>query len=273
MSIPLSIVILTINEEQDLPGCLASIDWCDDIHLIDSGSTDNTVSIAKEANADCKYNPFESFGKQRNWALDNCKFKYDWILFLDADEQATIEFQNAVNAAITSTDDSIAGFYCCWKMILNGEWLKRTDSFPKWQFRLLRLGRARFTDYGHGQKEDLVKGRIEYIKAPYLHFAFSKGWTHWVDRHNKYSDREAIERLQQSINWKEIFSVHSSSRNKAIKPLVSKLPGWPLIRFFVTYFLKLGFLEGWPAFLYCVNLAYYEFLIQIKIDELQKRKV
>lgn len=273
MSIPLSIVILTKNEEQDLPGCLASIDWCNDIHLIDSGSTDNTVSIAREANADCKYNPFESFGKQRNWALDNCKFKYDWILFLDADEQATIEFQNEVNVAITSTDDSIAGYYCCWKMILNGEWLKRTDSFPKWQFRLLRLGRARFTDYGHGQKEDLVKGRIEYIKAPYLHFAFSKGWTHWVDRHNKYSDREAIERLQQSINWKEIFSVHSSSRNKAIKPIVSKLPGWPLIRFFVTYFLKLGFLEGRPAFLYCVNLAYYEFLIQIKIDELQKRKV
>lgn len=273
MILPLSIVILTKNEEQDLPGCLASTKWCDDIHVVDSGSNDQTVSIAQKACIKCKLNSFESFGKQRNWALDNCEFKYQWILFLDADEEATDEFRDAVEAALTHVDDSIAGFYCCWKMVLNGRWLRRADSFPKWQFRLLRLGKARFTDYGHGQKEEQVEGRIEYIKEPYLHFAFSKGWAHWVDRHNKYSDREAIERLQQSINWKDIFSVHSSVRNKAIKPVVSKLPGWPLLRFFIIYFLKLGFLEGWPAFVYCVNLAYYEFLIQIKMDEFQKRKV
>lgn len=273
MSIPLSIVILTKNEEQDLPGCLESIKWCDDIHLVDSGSTDQSVFIAQQADVKCKFNCFESFGKQRNWALDNCEFKYKWILFLDADEEATVEFHDAIREALTYADDSIAGFYCCWKMILNEKWLRRSDSFPKWQFRLLRFGRARFADYGHGQKEDQVEGRIEYIKEPYLHFAFSKGWSHWVDRHNKYSDREAIEILQQSINWKDIFSVHSSVRKKAIRPFLSKVPGWPLLRFFSMYFLKFGFLEGWPAFVYCLNLAYYEFLIQIKMDEIQKRKV
>lgn len=268
----ISIVILTKNEERDLPGCLASIDWCDDIHVVDSASNDKTVSIAEQAGAKCKTNFFESFGKQRNWAIDNCELKYDWILFLDADEQATPEFQDAVFTALTDVDDTIAGFYCCWKMILYQQWLKRTDSFPKWQFRLLRFGKARFTDYGHGQKETQVKGRIEYISEPYLHFAFSKGWTHWIDRHNRYSDQEAIERLQQKISWEDVFSIHSSIRNKAIKPLVSKSPGWPLLRFFFMYVLKLGFLEGWPAFIYCVNLAYYEFLIQIKMDEIRKQK-
>lgn len=270
--IPLSVVILTKNEEQDLPGCLASIKWCDDIHIIDSGSTDRTVAIAKQADVKCQFNRFESFGSQRNWALERCEFQHDWILFLDADEQATEEFCDALCAAITNADDEVAGFYCCWKMMLYDRWLRYSDSFPKWQFRLLRRGRARFTDYGHGQKEEGVIGRIEYIQEPYLHFAFSKGWSHWIDRHNKYSQAEAIERLQQSINWKNILSVHGSVRNKALKPVVSKLPGWPLLRFFVTYFLKLGFLEGWPAFVYCVNLAYYEFLIQIKMDELQKQQ-
>ena len=268
----ISIVILTKNEERDLPGCLASIDWCDDIHVVDSASNDKTVSIAEQAGAKCKTNFFESFGKQRNWAIDNCEFKYDWILFLDADEQATPEFQDAVFTALTDVDDTIAGFYCCWKMILYQQWLKRTDSFPKWQFRLLRLGKARFTDYGHGQKETQVEGRIEYISEPYLHFAFSKGWTHWIDRHNRYSDQEAIERLQQKISWEDVFSIHSSIRNKAIKPLVSKSPGWPLLRFLFMYVLKLGFLEGRPAFIYCVNLSYYEFLIQIKMDEIRKQK-
>lgn len=273
MSTPLSVVILTKDEEHDLPNCLASIKWCNDIHLVDSGSTDRTVFIAQEAGIKCQFNSFESFGKQRNWALDNCKFKHEWILFLDADEAATIEFRDAVYVALNNIDPSIAGFYCCWKMLLDGQWLRRSDSFPKWQFRLLRLGKARFIDYGHGQKETQVDGRIEYIKEPYLHFAFSKGWTHWVDRHNKYSEREAIELLQQSINWKDVFSVHGSVRKKALRPVVSKLPGWPLLRFFIVYFLKLGFLEGLPAFVYCVNLAYYEFLIQIKLDEFQKRKV
>ena len=270
--IPLSVIILTKNEEQDLPGCLASIKWCDDIHIIDSGSTDGTVAIAKGADVKCQFNRFESFGSQRNWALEHCDYKHDWILFLDADEQATEEFSDALCAAITNVDDEVAGFYCCWKMMLYDRWLRYSDSFPKWQFRLLRRGRARFTDYGHGQKEDAVKGRIEYIQEPYLHFAFSKGWYHWIDRHNKYSEREAIERLQQSINWKDILSLHGSVRNKALKPVVSRVPGWFLLRFFVTYFLKLGFLEGRPAFVYCVNLAYYEFLIQIKMHELQKQQ-
>jgi hypothetical protein len=170
---------------------------------------------------------------------------------LDADEEATVKFRDAVFAALTHADNSIAGFYCCWQMMLDGQWLKRADSFPKWQFRLLRLGKARFTDYGHGQKEAQVEGRIEYIKEPYLHYAFSKGWAHWIDRHNKYSDREAIERLQIQNKWSDIISPHSSVRNKALKPFASRLPGWPIIRFFITYFLKLGLLEGWPAFILC----------------------
>ena len=265
----ISIVILTMNEAADLPACIESLRWCDDLHVVDSGSTDATVRIAEAAGAHVSSNRFESFGKQRNWALANCAFRHGWILFLDADECSTPEFQRAIHKAITSAPEQTAGFYCCWKMMLQGRWLKRCDSFPKWQFRLMRKGRASFTDFGHGQKEHEVKGDSGYIREPYLHFAFSKGWAHWVARHNRYSDLEARERLDAKVKWRDIFSRHGAVRNKALKPLVSRMPGWPIAIFFIRYFLKLGFMEGRAGLVYCANMSWYEFLIRIKMDELR----
>ena len=268
----ISAATLTMNEQADLPGCLSSIGWCDDIHVIDSGSQDATVSIAKASGAHIYVNRFESFARQRNWALENCAFRHRWILFLDADECSTPDFHRALAESIVAVPDSIAGFYLCWRMMLDGRWLKRCDSFPKWQFRLLRLGRAKFTDAGHGQKESAVEGEIGYIREPYLHFAFSKGWSRWIDRHNRYSDLEAAERLGARILWGQVFSKHGSVRNKALKPLVSRLPGWPVAAFVIRYILKFGFVEGRAGLVYCINMAYYEFLIVIKMEELRRQR-
>ena len=265
----ISVVILTKNEEHDLPACLHSIAWSDNIHVLDSGSNDKTIEIAIEAGALIFQNPFISFGAQRNFALDHLVIKNNWILFLDADEVVTEKFRAAIFAAINNADENVAGFYCCWKMILEGRWLRYSDNFPKWQFRLMRKGRARFTDFGHGQKEDCVLGEIGYIKEPYLHYGFSKGWSHWVDRHNRYSTNEAIVRLNNCPSFKNTLSRHGSIRNPALKSWLSKLPGWPFIRFFHAYFINLGFLEGTPGFIYCINMAYYEFLIQIKMREIK----
>jgi glycosyltransferase involved in cell wall biosynthesis len=262
-----SVIILTRNEEKDLPACLDSLRWCDDLHMVDSGSSDETINIARKLGAHIYENPFTSFGSQRNWSLDHCNVKHPWILFLDADEVANAEFVKAMINVVSDAPASTAGFYCCWKLIYEDRWLKRCDSFPKWQFRLLRKGRARFTDFGHGQKEAEVKGSIEYLPIPYDHYGLSKGIGPWLDRHNRYATLEAAVRLSAPIIWRDVFSAHGSTRNKALKPIVSRVPGWPLIRFCITYILQLGFLEGRPGFIYCANLAYYEFLIRIKMRE------
>lgn len=266
----ISIIILTKNEEKDLPACLQALTWCDDVHVLDSNSTDKTVAIAKYNQANIITNSFVSFGKQRNFALDNIHTKYNWILFLDADEIITDSFRSAIIKAASEADRSISGFYCCWKMMLENKWLKYCDNFPKWQFRLLRKGEARFKDFGHGQKETLVKGTIGYIKEPYLHYGFSKGWNRWIERHNNYSSQEAIERLNNCPPFNNVFNKHSSIRNPALKSWLSKVPGWPLLRFMQAYILSLGFIEGLPGLIYCTNMAYYEFLIQIKIRELKQ---
>lgn len=263
----ISVIILTKNEEVDLPSCLSSLGSFDDIHILDSLSTDKTVEISREYGAKVWTHPFESFGKQRNYALDNLNIKHNWILFLDADEQVTYEFTQAVSDAVEKSLEDAAGFYCCWKMILQGRWLKYSDNFPKWQFRLMRKGRARFTDFGHGQKEDLVQGKIGYIKEPYFHYGFSKGWSQWLDRHNKYSTLEAVARLHHCPPLKNIINRNGSVRNPALKSFLSRIPGWPALRFLQAYFLNLGFLEGNPGLVYCLNMAYYEFLIQIKMKE------
>jgi glycosyltransferase involved in cell wall biosynthesis len=266
----ISVAILTLNEEDDLPRCLASLQWCDDIHVIDSGSQDKTLDLAKAAGTKVCQHPFESFGSQRNWTLANCLFRHEWVLFLDADECSTMEFHHSIISATEAAPESVAGFYLCWKTILDDVWLKRCDSFPKWQFRLMRRGRASFADFGHGQKEGEVTGILEYVREPYLHFAFSKGWARWIERHNRYSDQEAAQRLDTRIIWRDVFSTHGSVRNKALKPLVSRIPAWPLASFIFRYVVKLGFLEGGPGFVFCVNMAYYEFLIRIKMHQMRR---
>jgi glycosyltransferase involved in cell wall biosynthesis len=265
-----SIIILTKNEELDLPACLNSVSWSDDVHVLDSFSSDNTVEIAISKKVKVSSNAFISFGQQRNFALESLELKYSWILFLDADEIVTENFKIAVLNAIEEADGQIAGFYCCWKMMLEDKWLKHCDNYRKWQFRLVRKGYAKFTDFGHGQKEDMIVGRIDYIKEPYLHYGFSKGWAHWIERHNRYSTQEATARFTNCPPFKNIFSKHPSISSPALKSWLSRIPGWPLLRFAQSYFINLGFLEGVQGFIYCANMAYYEFLIQLKMRELKR---
>ncbi|MFD2934224.1 glycosyltransferase family 2 protein [Spirosoma flavum] len=268
----ISVIILTKNEELDLPACLNAAKWSDDVHVLDSGSTDRTHEIAEQFHAHIWYNKFESFGRQRNYALDNINIRHNWILFLDADEIVTEACKLAIFTAIDQAPTEVAGFYLCWKMMLDDTWLRRCDNFPKWQFRLMRKGRARFTDFGHGQKEDCVDGQIDYIKEPYMHYGFSKGWHYWLERHNRYSSQEAAARLNNCPPLKNILAPHTSIRNPALKSWLSRLPGWPLLRFVQAYIFNLGFLEGTPGLIYCTNMGFYEFIIQIKMRELSKSK-
>jgi hypothetical protein len=195
------------------------------------------------------------------------------LLFLDADERSTPDFYGAIATAISTADADLAGFYCCWKTMLGGRWLKRCDRFPKWQFRLMRIGKARFADYGHGQIETQLQGGVEYIAEPYLHYSFSKGWSEWIAKHNRYSDQESLEHMQENLNWQDIFGSEHLIRKKALKPLLRRLPIWPLLFFCGNYIGNLGFLEGKPGLLFCINQAYYEFMVAIKMDELDQKKL
>src|SRR3954470_4658045 len=123
---PVSVVILTYNEEVNIADCLRSCDWCDDVHVVDSGSTDRTADVARGMGAAVHVHPFVSFGDQRNWAIDHVAHKYDWVFHLDADERFTPELV-AEMRQVLAKDPREAGFYVPHQMMFMGRWLRHAE--------------------------------------------------------------------------------------------------------------------------------------------------
>lgn len=263
---PVSVVILTLNEEINIADCIASCSWCDDVHVLDSGSTDRTIDIARQCGAQVHVHHFESFGAQRNWAIDNIPIKHDWIFHLDADERFTPELVTAT-AKLIAAAPAEAGFYVPNKFMFMGRWLKRAAAYPTYQMRLFHRRRMRFCDYGHGQRE-LTDGEVGTLNEPYLHFAFSKGLYDWLDKHNRYSSLEALQVVAGSRDrWSllHLFTRDKVRRRRAWKEFGYHLPFRPFVRWFVTLFILGGILEGKAGRSYAQLIAMYEEMTTLKL--------
>jgi len=146
------------------------------------------------------------------------------------------------------------------------------DSFPKWQFRLMRKGGARFTDFGHGQKEAELKGALEYLPIPYDHYGLSKGIGHWLDRHNRLchaGSGGAIVCAGELAQYCFVARLETQPGFEAARKSCARLAAGAV---FDHLHPAARFLEGRPGFVYCANLAYYEFLIRIKMREEEARR-
>lgn len=270
----LSAVIITKNEACNIEDCLKSLFWIDDIHVIDSGSTDKTFEIAEQMGAKVHRKTFSTYAEQHNWAHREADLKYGWVLHMDADERSTPAFQKAILQALKDAPPSRQAYYCCWKLMMGKHWLKYSDGFPRWQLRLVRKEVEPYIEFGHAQKEKAFDDTaLGYIQAPYLHFPWNKGWAHWLDRHNTYSTKEALERLKYPFKWKQLRSLHPSKRIFALKVAVSKLGlMWPFLRFLYAYILRGGILDGYAGLVYLLSVSYYELCIALKMKEGQARK-
>jgi len=276
---PVSVVILTLNEEVNLPDCLASCAWCDDVHVLDSGSTDGTADIARERGIPVHVNPFESFGKQRNWATDHIPTRHPWVFHLDADERFTPELVTELASLFGSRDapgpdrpkPDADAYRCPHKMLLMGTWLKRSEGYPVYQVRLFHTKRMRFIDHGHGQREPdgITLGTLQ---QPYLHEAYRRGVFDWVQRHNHHSQKEA-EAVVFSDGGKarvaDLFTADRTKRRRALKALSYRLPGRPWLHWAGTLFLQRGFLDGKAAFTYANLMRLYDQMTVTKIKVLR----
>jgi glycosyltransferase involved in cell wall biosynthesis len=153
-----SVLLLTFNEAINLPRCLDALTWCDDIAIVDSGSTDETINIARARNVRVLNNPFQDFAAQRNFGLAEAGFRHPWVLHLDADEVVTPTFVERLLALQPS--DGIDAFYIPSKLIMLDQSLPHAGIYPSYQVRLGRLGRLRFHQVGHGQREDMPRNRV-----------------------------------------------------------------------------------------------------------------
>jgi glycosyltransferase involved in cell wall biosynthesis len=268
--IPVSVIVLTHNEEENIASCLDSLSGFDEIVVVDSGSTDRTLDVLREQFPGVRvlHNRFSDFGEQRNWALDNSGVRNEWILFMDADERSTGPFADAI-AATVAEPHGCDGYFVCYRNMFLGKWIRRSTMYPSWQLRLLRSGRVRYRKEGHGQRE-VMEGLAGYIRVPYDHYGFSKGIADWVARHNVYSTNEVelVRRLViEPLRPLELLTVDPVKRRRAQKRLAARLPFRPLWRFLHTYIVCGGFLDGRPGFIFCLLRTAHEIHIVAKLSE------
>ncbi|QKZ15429.1 glycosyltransferase family 2 protein [Spirosoma sp. KUDC1026] len=267
----ISILILTKNEEQDLPDCLRSVSWCDDIHVFDSISTDRTIEIAEQFGVTVTLRKFDSYASQRNAALVDLNYKYSWLLILDADERVPSDLYKAMLQRIQTVPEQINGFRIRRRDYLGHTWLKHSQITP-FYIRLIRVGKA----YYHREINEVleVDGIVENMDGYFEHYPFSKGYTHWLNKHNTYSTMEAkrwIDEHKGAIDFslkKALFSKDFSEKRYHQKGLFYKIPGRPLIKWLYMVFWKKSFLDGKAGLTNATLQAIYEYFIVIKTREL-----
>jgi len=267
-----SILILTKNEEKDLSGCLESVSWSDDIHLYDSCSDDNTVNIAKQFGAKITQRPFDNWSSHQNWGLANIAFKHDWVFYIDADERMSESLIAAIDQTINNPIQEFVAFRIQRRDFFMDTWLRHVQTTP-YYIRLFRPEKIRYERLVN--PVTIVDGSIGQLTGYLDHFPFSKGISHWLNRHNGYSTFEAQQIYENQLN-NETFSIVKAfvakdfqTRRYHQKELFYRLPARPLIKFFILYFLKRGFLDGKPGFVYAVLQSIYEYMIILKVNELK----
>jgi glycosyltransferase involved in cell wall biosynthesis len=266
----ISVLILTKNELKDLPGCLRSVSWSDDVHVFDSYSTDGTVEFARQVGARVTQRQFDNWAQHQNWGLCNIRFKYDWVFYLDADERVTDGLQRALYAAVRSPQQNIA-FRVQRRDFFLGKWLKHVQATSHY----LRLFRPEKMSYQRlVNPVSVPAGPVSTIDGYLDHFPFSKGIEHWLTRHNAYSTLEAMQ-IKANRGTQETFSLRKAffaadlaERRFHQKEAFYRLPVRPLVKFLALYLVKRGFLDGKAGFTFAVLQAMYEYMIVLKTKEM-----
>jgi len=266
-----SVVILTLNEAARLPACLASVAGCDDIVVLDSGSTDATADLARAAGARVLVNRFVDFAQQRNFAHTAASFRHEWVFHLDADEHMSPELF-AECARVAADRPALDGFYAAPRMMFDGRWLRRCTDWPAWQARFVHRDRFSFVQSGHGQRE--APGlRLGHLQGGYTHDISVGSEQEWNAKHRRYARQEAEEIFQHAEGFgpllrRACFGA-GLERRRALKQLSYALPARPLLRFLYQYGLRAGCLDGRGAFRYCRLLARYEGFATAELKKLR----
>lgn len=271
--IPISILIPTLNEEKNIRYALESVKWASEIFVVDSFSIDKTEEICKEyLNVKFIQHKFEGYAKQKNWALDNLPWSNEWIFILDADEQITPELKEELVSIINNPQNDIECWYVNRRFIFLGKWIKHCGWYPSWNLRFFKKGKARYEDRAVDEHM-IASGKVGYLKSDMIH-EDHKGISAWIAKHNKYSTLEAEEQMKKRETGfrTKFFGAGPVEKKRVLKNLFYKLPCRPILRFLYMYFYKLGFLDGYAGFVFCVLRAFQEFYINIKIKELKLKK-
>jgi glycosyltransferase involved in cell wall biosynthesis len=269
----LSVVILSRDSEATIGATLASAALVsDDIHVVDSGSNDNTLEIVKASGAHLYHHPFENYGAQRNWAIDTVAVRHQWELHLDADERLS----DALVAAILKLKAGgfagpEIGYFIPRLMMFLGRPIRHGGMYPIWHMRLFKHGRGRCEDRRYDQHfhVDGPAGRLPYPMIDDIRMPLSE----WTARHNRWADAEAEELLGgagQSVIVPKLTGGTPVQQKRALRAGYNAAPRFlrAFLLFFYRYVLRLGFLDGKAGLIFFVlQTFWFRFLIDAKLYE------
>jgi glycosyltransferase involved in cell wall biosynthesis len=240
-----SVAVVALNEEERLRACLESVLWADEVVVVDAGSSDKTVAIAREFTDRVLFRAWDGYGTQKNFALGQCQG--DWILSLDADERVSEALRDEIQARL-APGPAEAGFFLPRRNLFEGRWVRHGGLCPDWQLRLLRRGRGAFVERAVHESVR-VDGPTGRLRAPLIHESY-RSVTDAVLRLNRYSDLAAADLV-------------AAGRGGSLLDLL----GRPVWRFLSMYVLRAGFLDGWRGLVLAWLHAHYVFLRAAKVRE------
>jgi len=270
--VPIAFLLITRNEEENLPHALASIcDWAQEMFVLDSGSTDRTREAAERFGAQFHFHAWEGYAAQKNWGLSNLPITAPWVFILDADESITPPLREELSRIASEDGCEEDGFYVNRYLIFLGKRIRHCGYYPNWNIRFFRLGKAVY-DHRDVHEHMEVNGKVGYLKHEMEHFD-RRGLEHYIAKHNHYSTLEARVMHRQLRMAGEALSgsllSDSQQRRRWLKDRVwPRLPARWVMRFLYMYFIKLGFLDGFVGFHLCLFLMGYEHQVGMKLREM-----
>lgn len=265
-----SVILLAFNSADSLPATLASLQGLsDDVYVVDSGSTDDTVALAEAAGARVLHHPFESYGAQRNWAIANCPVRYAWQLHLDADEKLTPELRTEI--AALPEENSVDGFFLGRYVQFLGRVLKHGGMSPTWHMRLFKNGKGSCETREYDQ-HFVCTGATAQLRGSMID-DIRMTLSEWTYRHNRWADAEVREQLKQGRQEGQVSAKMGGNvieRKRYLRQLYNRMPYFvrPFGLFFYRYFVRFGFLDGMEGFIfYVLQTFWFRFLIDAKLYE------
>ena len=275
MSNRVAVIVLTFNEERNLPACLDSVaGWAAQIFIVDSGSTDRTVHIARARGAVVETHAFETHAKQWRWALANLPLQGEWVLALDADQRLTPELRAAIDRRLTDAA-ALDGVFVCRRQIFRGKWIRFGGYYPKYLLKLFRRSRVSIDDADLVDHHFSVDGPTASLRGDLIEDNQNEASiTVWTTKHTRYA---ALQARQEWLDEGQRLGIAAmfgapDRRTAYLKQLWRGLPLYvrPCLYVLYRYVLRLGFLDGKQGFIFHVLQSFwYRLLVDINLDELR----
>lgn len=254
-SVAVSVVVLTKNEEANIARCLASVAWADQIVVLDSGSADDTVILARAAGSEVVESHWRGFGAQREFALRMELLRHDWVFFVDADEWVSSDLATEVAQAIC--EPNYDGYWLHVRLIFQGTWIRHCGWYPgARRVMLMRRSKARYDPAVFSEHPD-VAGKVGRLHIDIVD-EDRKGLAAWLHKHVDYAQLEARRRHDKRLPAITRFA-HDSFLRAFFKDHVAKrMPARPLVQFIYMYVLRGGFLDGRAGLSFCIYHAWFQ---------------